>query len=129
MLQRRKYQILRILISIVWLVNGLFCKVLNLVSRHQEIVARILGDEYVRPLTLSIGLAETGMAVWIISGVWTRLNAITQIIVITAMNTLEIMLAPDLLLWGRINAFFALLFIILIYYNEFYLNRKLALQR
>jgi hypothetical protein len=68
------------------------------------------------------------MAVWIISGIRARINAVTQIIVIAAMNTLEIILVPDLLLWGRTNAFFALLFIILIYYNEFYLNRKLALQ-
>jgi len=127
--QRRIYQLLKSLIAIVWLVNGLFCKVLNLVPRHQDIVARIVDGEYARPLTLLIGLAEIGMAVWIVSGIWPRINAVTQIIVIAAMNTLEIILVPDLLLWGRTNVFFALLFIILIYYNEFYLNRKLALQR
>ena len=37
------HQVLHYLIAAVWLANGLFCKVLNLVPRHQQIVARILG--------------------------------------------------------------------------------------
>jgi hypothetical protein len=36
------YKLLNYLIAAVWLVNGLFCKVLGLVPRHQEIVATIL---------------------------------------------------------------------------------------
>ena len=124
----RTYQILNFLIAIVWLANGLFCKVLNLVPRHQQIVARILGEDYARAFTLSIGLAETAMAIWIFSGVWSRLNAIVQIVVIATMNTIEFFLAPDLLLWGRANAFFAFLFILLIYYKEFHLTRKSAVQ-
>jgi len=65
-----------------------------------------------------------GMAIWILSGFRPRLSAILQILTIGTMNILEFVLAPDLLLWGRANAFFALLFIILIYYNEFSLNKK-----
>jgi len=76
-----------------------------------------------------IGISEIIMAIWILSGVWTRMNAITQIIVIGVMNTLEFILVPDLLLWGRANAFFAFLFILIIWYNEFYLNKKLTLQK
>src|SRR5690349_18565465 len=100
------------LIAMAWLVNGFFCKVVNLVPRHQEIVARILGDEHARLFTLLIGLAETGMAVWILSCVARKLNAIVQMAIIAAMNVLEFILAPDLLLWGRLNALFAFLFII-----------------
>jgi len=44
------------------------------------------------------------------------------------MNTLEFILVPDLLLWGRLNSLFALLFISLVYYNEFVLNKKLIQQ-
>lgn len=110
----------------VWITNGLFCKVLNLVPRHQEIVARILGSEHARPLTLLIGVAEIGMAVWILSGIRKNLNAVTQIFVIAAMNSLEFFLVPDLLLWGRVNAFFAFAFIVLIYYNEFLYTKKLT---
>lgn len=127
MKERRKHQILTCFIATVWLINGLFCKVLNLVPRHQEIVSRILGD-HAQLLTLLIGVSEIIMAAWILSSVWTRLNAMTQILVIATMNTLEFFLVPDLLLWGKTNAFFAFLFILVIYYNEFHLNQKSALQ-
>ena len=119
---------LTLLISVVWLANGLFCKVLNLVPRHEQIVARILGEDYSRPLTILIGLSEVLMAVWVISKFKSKLNAITQILVVVTMNTLEFILIPDLLLWGRLNSLFALLFISLVYYNEFVLNKKLIQQ-
>lgn len=112
------------LIALVWLVNGLFCKVLNLVPRHQKIVGEILGQEYARELTITIGLAEVGMALWILSRYKNRLNAILQIAIIASMNILEFLLVPELLLWGKANSLFALLFILLIYYNEFYLMNK-----
>lgn len=128
MTKRRKHQFLTCFIVMVWLINGLLCKVLNLVPRHQEIVARILGNNHSRLLTLLIGLSEMIMAIWILSGILTRLNAITQILVIATMNTLEFILVPDLLLWGKANAVFAFIFILLIYYNEFHLNKELALQ-
>ena len=120
----RIHNILNWFITLVWFINGFICKVLNLLPRHQEIVARITGNEQSRTFTLLIGLSEMVMAGWILSGKWSRVNAITQIVVIAVMNTLEFILVPDLLLWGRFNALFALLFIILIYYNEFHLKRK-----
>ena len=122
------HKILTYFIATVWVANGLFCKVLNLVPRHQEIVARILGNEHSRLLTILIGLSETLMTVWILSGIKTRLNAATQILVIATMNTLEFILVPDLLLWGKANSIFAFIFILLIYYYEFRLNKKLAQQ-
>lgn len=112
------------LIAIVWIVNGLFCKVLDLVPRHQEIAERILVIDNARLLTLLIGFAEIGMGIWIISGIQSRLNAIVQILIIATMNTLEFFLAPDLLLWGKANAIFAFLLLALIYYKEFYLPNK-----
>ena len=128
MTAKNKHQILTFFIATVWLINGIVCKVLNLVPRHQEIVARISGDNHSRLLTLLIGLSEIAMAVWILSGITTRLNAVTQIIIIATMNTIEFILVPDLLLWGKANAVFAFLFMLIIYYNEFHLNKKLALQ-
>ena len=103
MKERKKHQLLTYFIASVWFANGLFCKVLNLVPRHEEIV----------------------MGVWILSGLWTKLNGITQILVIAIMNTLEFFLVPDLLLWGRLNSLWAFVFILLIYYNQFRLNEKL----
>jgi hypothetical protein len=115
-------------IALVWLVNGLYCKVLNGVPRHQAIVARILGHDHSVGLTQLIGIAETGMAIWIVSGYRPRLNVITQVAVIAAMNILEFILVPDLLLWGRFNLLFAFLFILYILYNEYYLKPKTAQQ-
>ncbi|MCY0978629.1 DoxX-like family protein [Chryseobacterium wangxinyae] len=111
-------------IATVWLINGLFCKVLNLVPRHQEIVSRILGEDYSRIATVLIGVSEIIMFFWIISGFKSKLNAVVQIFVIAIMNTLEFILVPDLLLWGHYNSLFAFIFIILIYFNEFKLKLK-----
>ncbi len=122
------HKILTYCIAAIWLANGLFCKVLNLVPRHQQIVAHILGDKYSRTLTVLIGLSEIAMSIWMLSKIKTTLNAIAQIIIIASMNTLEFFLAPGLLLWGKFNSVFAFLLIIAIYYNEFYLNKKLAQQ-
>lgn len=124
----RKYQLLNWSIAAVWLINGLFCKVLQRVPRHQEIVSRILGSSSSHLLTCLIGLSEIVMAIWIISRIYIRINAITQMLIIIAMNTLEFLLVPDLLLWGRWNVVFAFLFICIIYYNAFYLNKNLVLQ-
>lgn len=103
----------------VWLINGLFCKVLNLVPRHQQIVASILGEEHSRLLTILIGLSEIGMMIWVLSGIKSKWNAWTQMGIVAVMNTLEFILVPDLLLWGGFNAVFAGFFIVLVYYNEY----------
>ena len=124
MRKTRIYKLLTYCIATVWIANGLFCKVLNFVPRHEQIVARILGDDYSRPLTILIGLSEIIMAVWILRVYKTRLNAIAQIVVVGTMNTLEFILVPDLLLWGKLNSLFAFIFISVVYYKEFYLNEK-----
>lgn len=122
------YKLLTYCIAIVWTVNGLFCKVLNLVPRHQEIVSSILNIDNARMVTILIGLSEVFMAIWVLSRIKTRLNALTQIVVVATMNTLEFMLVPDLLLWGKANAIFAFIFIVVVGFNEFYLNKKLDQQ-
>jgi hypothetical protein len=116
------HKILTILISLVWLVNGLFAKVLGLVPRHQQIVARILGDNYAFIATKAIGVSEILMFIWVISRIKSRFAAITQIIIVAVMNTLEFILVPDLLLFGKLNSIIALIFIFTVCYNEFVLN-------
>lgn len=120
------HTILTYLIAIIWLANGLFCKILNLVPRHEQIVASILGTEYSRILTILIGASEVLMAVWIVSRIKSKLNALTQIAVIATMNTLEFILVPDLLLWGKLNSLFAFILIVVIYLNEFKLQPTLT---
>ena len=118
------HKILRYLIALVWLINGLYCKVLNGVPRHQEIVARILGTTHATLFTKAIGIAEILMAVWIISRIQPPLNAVAQMLIIATMNAIEYFMAPDLLLFGHWNAVVALLFIAVIYSNEFLLRRQ-----
>ena len=65
------------------------------------------------------------MAAWVLSKFKSKLNATTQILVVAVMNTLEFILVPDLLLWGKLNSFYAFIFIGLVYYNEFVLNKNI----
>ena len=115
--------ILTAFICLVWFVNGLFCKILNLVPRHQQIVGRILGEEYSWLFTKAVGIAEMLMVVWIVSKIRSRFCAIFQIVIVGTMNFIEFILAPDLLLFGRMNIVFASIFIVIIYVNEFVLPR------
>jgi uncharacterized membrane protein YphA (DoxX/SURF4 family) len=120
------YKFITYCIAAVWLVNGLFCKVLDLVPRHQEIVKSITNVDGASAayLTILIGLAEIVMAVWILSGYQSKINAILQILIVATMNILEFTLVPDLLLWGKLNSLFAFLFIGLVYFNEFYWHKR-----
>jgi hypothetical protein len=107
-------------ICLVWFVNGFFCKVLNLVPRHQEIVGRILGEQYSWWLTKAIGVSEILMVVWILTRIKSRFCTIFQLAIVGTMNIIEFILAPDLLFFGRMNIVFAAVFMVVIYVNEFF---------
>ncbi len=113
------HPVLRLLFAAVWLVNGLWCKVMDGVPRHREIVARILGDEHALPLTRAIGAGEMLFALWIVSGIRWRWSCAMQIAAVAAMNVIEYILAPDLLKFGRLNAAVALAYILLVAWAGF----------
>lgn len=113
------HNILTYLIASIWFINGLYCKVLQQVPRHEQIVATILSTTYASALTRIIGLLEIGMAFWILTHYRNKLNTTLQIIVIFVMNLLEFIIVPDLLLWGVYNSVFALLFMAIIYYSDY----------
>ncbi|MFZ1379441.1 MAG: DoxX-like family protein, partial [Saprospiraceae bacterium] len=71
-----------------------------------------------------IGVLEILMAVWIVSKINSRLNAIAQITIVATMNIFEFLVVPDQLLWGRFNILFAFIFIFIVYCNEYYFNQK-----
>ncbi len=120
------HKILTILISLVWLINGLYAKVLGFVPRHQEIVARILGSEISFVAVKVIGALEICMFIWIISRKFSRLAAVMQIIIVMTMNVMEFILVPNLLLFGRMNIIIALVFVSVVYVNEFIIKPKSA---
>ncbi|MGC6429527.1 MAG: DoxX-like family protein [Jejuia sp.] len=111
--------IIKIMIALVWLINGLYCKILNLVPRHEIIVSEILGSRYAHEITIGIGVLEILMCLWILSNIYPKLNAITQIFTILLMNIIEFISVPHLLLWGRFNILFAIFLCLVIYMNTF----------
>ena len=128
MTNKQVHTILTYCIALVWIINGLFCKILNFVPRHKQIISEILGDDYAQIFTRLIGFSEVVMAVWILSKFKHRLNATIQIAIVGLMNILEFILVPELLLWGKLNSLFAFIFILVVYLNEFYLNKKIKNQ-
>jgi len=118
-MKERIHRYLNVAIAAVWMINGLYCKVFNGVPRHQQIVARILGEDHAVLFTRTIGWLEALMAVWVLSNVKSRWCAMAQILLVAAMNIIEFFLVPDLLLFGRINIVVAAFFIFIIYWNQF----------
>jgi hypothetical protein len=115
-----------ILIAGVWLVNGLVCKVMGLVPRHEQIVAGILGVAIAKPLTIFIGCMEILMSVWVLTKIKSKWSAVLQIVLVGLMNVLEFVLVPEQLLWGKYNALFALLFMAFVYVHAFGFPRQAA---
>jgi hypothetical protein len=105
------------MIILVWIVNGFYCKVLNAVPRHELIVREITGWSWSDKLTIAIGFFEIGMAFWILSNYWRKMNMLVQVLIVLTMNILEFLFVPDLLLWGRYNSVFALGFIVIVIVN------------
>lgn len=86
------------LIASVWIFHGLYSKLLDGIPRHKMIVARILGDSAADIAVIAIGLLEILLGCWILSGRYRRTAATVQTLGLISMNTLEIALAPDLLI-------------------------------
>ena len=96
---------------------------MHLVPRHEQIVGQIIGTSSAGTFTFWIGIGETALGIWILTGKRMKETAVIQILLIGTMNTLEFMMVPELLLWGKLNALFAFLFILVIYINAFLVQR------
>lgn len=88
----------QIVIGAVWVFHGLYSKIFNGIPRHRLIVGKILGAANAGMATKAIGLAEMLLGLWAFTG-WQPVGcAVVQTAAIVAMNTLEILLAGELLL-------------------------------
>lgn len=85
-------------IGSVWVFHGLFSKILGGIPRHELIVGRILGQEIAGPATMMIGAYEVLLGLWAASGKLRLPCAVVQTLSIIAMNSLEILIARDLLI-------------------------------
>ena len=107
----------QIAFALVWWGNGLLCKVLDMVPRHQEIVARILGDTHAREITVMIGCGEVLLGFWILSGWRWRWSVTVQVLGVLVMNVIEFMMARELLLFGSWNGLIALAYCAVVLYS------------
>jgi hypothetical protein len=85
----------RLAIALVWLYQGLWCKLLGRVPRHQQILERasLLGLAAHRAL-LALGGLECLLAVWVLSGLKPQSAAIAETALLLSMNA-------GGLLWAR----------------------------
>jgi hypothetical protein len=92
---------LRYAVAAVWLVHGLYNKLLGGSPRHLAIVQTVPGLEGttgVYALT-AVGVFEVALAVWIVSRKAPRACAAVQTMALLSMNVVELTYARHLLLW------------------------------
>ena len=88
----------QIVIGSVWVFHGLYSKILNGIPRHRLIVGKILGMRRAQVAIQAIGVMELLLGVWAFSG-WQPMWCVSiQTAAIVAMNSLEILLARELLI-------------------------------
>ncbi|HEX9367633.1 MAG TPA: DoxX-like family protein, partial [Vicinamibacterales bacterium] len=88
-------------VAAVWLVHGLYNKLLGGSARHLAIVQSVpgLGGVAGERVLTAVGVGEVAIALWVLSGWRPRLCAVTQTVALLSMNVVELTWARPLLLW------------------------------
>jgi len=78
----------RLAVAAVWLYEGLWCKVLGGAPGQRDIIdaVPVLPAGLVTAALLALGLLETAVAGWVLSGRRTRAAAVTQTVLLVALN-------------------------------------------
>lgn len=81
-------KLVRLSIALVWLYQGLWCKVLGAVPHHLAVVSAVpfIGPAAGRAVLLTLGLVECGLGIWVLTGRQLRNAAIAQTFLLAAMN-------------------------------------------
>lgn len=89
-------RLVRLPLALVWLYQGLWCKLLGRCPGHEAIVQAVPGltGRAGTIVLLGLGTIEVGLAVWVLSGWRPRLAAMAQTLLLVGMN-------GGGLLWGR----------------------------
>jgi len=82
------HKVIRLSIALVWLYEGLWCKVLGGVPSHAAVISSVpfIGPAGSRVVLITLGLVECGIATWVLSGLRMRQAAIVQTGLLVAMN-------------------------------------------
>ncbi|MEO8799791.1 MAG: DoxX-like family protein [Polyangiaceae bacterium] len=88
--------IVRGAVAAVWLYEGLWCKLLGREPHQVEVVKAVpkLGALVGRPFLFALGLVESTLAVWVISGFMPGLCVIAQTVLLVTLNA-------NGLIWAR----------------------------
>lgn len=86
----------RVAISLMWLYQGLWCKVLGRTPRHQRVIesAPLFRGGSAHFFLLALGWLETLLSFWVLSGKFSQVAASVQIALLIGMNA-------GGLLWAR----------------------------
>jgi hypothetical protein len=81
-------KLIRLSIALVWLYEGLWCKVLGGLPSHAAVISSVpfIGPAGSRVALIALGLVECGIAAWVSSGKKMRQAAIVQTVLLVAMN-------------------------------------------
>lgn len=83
-------------VATVWIYEGLWCKVLGRERNQVKVVEAVpkLGVLMGRQFLFALGVVETALAVWVLSGVTPGLCAVVQTLLLVALNA-------NGLIWAR----------------------------
>jgi uncharacterized membrane protein YphA (DoxX/SURF4 family) len=82
------HKLIRLSIALVWLYQGLWCKVLGRAPSHAAVISAVpfIGPAGSRVALIILGLVECGIAAWVLSGHRMRQAAIVQTVLLVGMN-------------------------------------------
>jgi uncharacterized membrane protein YphA (DoxX/SURF4 family) len=92
-------KLIRASIALVWLYQGLWCKLLSRALNQKAVVATVpfIGADGARTVLLALGLIECSIAAWVLSGKRLRAAAFAQTALLVAMNAGGIIWASHLI--------------------------------
>ena len=81
-------KLIRLSIALVWLYQGLWCKVLGRAAGHVAVISAVpfIGPTGSRAALITLGLVECGIAAWVLSGQRAHQAAIVQTVLLAGMN-------------------------------------------
>ena len=80
--------LIRIAIALVWLYEGVWCKLLGRMPHQVDVVAAhpLFGPRSARAVLYAIGLVEVGLAIWVLTGYQPVPAALAQTLLLVFMN-------------------------------------------
>ena len=80
--------LIRTAVAAVWLYEGMWCKLLGRQPHELEVVEAVpnYGARFGAPFLKSLGAVEVALGVWVMTAVEPRLCAITQTLLLVALN-------------------------------------------